>query len=207
MYAFIEGVLAERHPTAAVVNAHGVGYYVEISLHTYEQLANQQQVRLLTHLVVRDDAFMLYGFAHEAERRLFRMLIQVNGVGPNVARTMLSSLAPEEIEEAISRKDEALIRSVKGIGAKTAQRVVLELHDKIAALSDLPVGAPPSSAPTHADAPQERSSTQTRQEAITALVHLGYNRPAAEKAIQSIYQRHPELNTTEALIKMALKTL
>ncbi|MDX1784279.1 MAG: Holliday junction branch migration protein RuvA, partial [Aequorivita vladivostokensis] len=131
MITHIQGRLVEKNPTDVVIDCNGVGYFINISLHTFSDLPTSENVKLFTHLLVREDAHTLYGFSSVAEREIFRLLISVSGVGASIARTMLSSLAPEQVLDAIAQNDIATIQSVKGIGAKTAQRVILDLKDKI----------------------------------------------------------------------------
>ena len=131
MITQLQGRLVEKSPTDVVIDCHGVGYFVNISLHTFAQLPTSENVKLFTHLQVREDAHILYGFSSIVEREIFRLLISVSGVGASTARTMLSSLSPQQVTEAIASSDVATIQSVKGIGAKTAQRVLLDLKDKI----------------------------------------------------------------------------
>ena len=131
MITHIQGRLVERNPTDIVIDCNGVGYLINISLHTFSQLSNEENVKLFTHLQVREDSHTLFGFSSKEEREIFRLLISVSGVGASIARTMLSSLSPTQVMEAIAHNDLATIQSVKGIGSKTAQRVVLDLKDKI----------------------------------------------------------------------------
>ena len=131
MITHIQGKLVEKNPTDVVIDCNGVGYLLNISLHTYSQIPDQEALKLYTHLQVREDAHTLFGFASLAEREVFRLLISVSGIGANTARTMLSSLTPKQIREGIATEDVALIQSIKGIGAKTAQRVIIDLKDKI----------------------------------------------------------------------------
>ena len=131
MITHIRGRLVEKSPTAVVIDCNGVGYFINISLHTFSQLKDDESIKLLTHLQIKEDAHQLYGFATSMEREIFRLLISVSGIGPNTARTMLSSLTPKQIREGIAAEDVALIQSVKGIGLKTAQRVIIDLKDKI----------------------------------------------------------------------------
>lgn len=200
MYAFVEGVLESKTPTQAIVKAGGLGFAIEISLHTYDRLVEGSNIRLHTQLIVREDALTMYGFATLDERQLFRLLIGVSGIGPNLARTLLSSMTPTELRDAISRKEDALIRAVKGIGAKTAQRLVMELHDKIQSSEETePVSSQQASAAPAAGA--------EREEAVTALVMLGFQRAGAEKAVAQILRRHTSPPPVEEIIKQALKAL
>ncbi|MCQ2279681.1 MAG: Holliday junction branch migration protein RuvA [Bacteroidales bacterium] len=169
MIHHIKGVLIEKNPAYVVVEtAGGVGYFIHISLNTFSQLKEEQQVTLLTHYVVKEDAHVLYGFCEEAERALFRLLISVNGIGPNTACVILSALPPQELVNAIAAQDVRLIQSVKGIGAKTAQRLIIELKDKIA---------------KGAFEVSDNFSTNynnNKIEALSALVALGFAKNSAE---------------------------
>ena len=131
MITQIQGKLVEKHPTHVVIDCHGVGYEVHISLHTFGQLGAEENIRLYTHLQIREDAHTLFGFYEPLERGIFRLLISISGIGASIARTMLSSMTPQEVQQAIVNEDLAAIKAVKGIGLKTAQRVLIELKDKI----------------------------------------------------------------------------
>jgi len=137
MITHIQGKLTEKNPTHVVIDCNGVGYMLNISLHTYSQIPDIEQLKLYTHLQVKEDSHTLYGFSSLAERDIFRLLISVSGIGASIARTMLSSLTPKQVREGIASGDVALIQSVKGIGAKTAQRVILDLKDKILKIYDI----------------------------------------------------------------------
>lgn len=193
MIAHLQGRLVEKSPTEVVIECHGVGYSVNISLHTFSLLPDGENVKLYTHLQIKEDAHTLFGFAEKAERELFRMLISVSGVGAGIARTMLSSLEPKQVIQAIASGDAVTIQSIKGIGAKTAQRVVLDLKDKVLKLYDL----------------EEVSATgynTNKNEALSALEVLGFNKKLAEKAIDKIVKESPSA-TVETIIKLALKNL
>ncbi len=193
MIAHLQGRLVEKSPTEVVIECHGVGYSVNISLHTFSLLPDGENVKLYTHLQIKEDAHTLFGFAEKAERELFRMLISVSGVGAGIARTMLSSLEPKQVIQAIASGDSVAIQSIKGIGAKTAQRVVLDLKDKVLKLYDL----------------EEVSATgynTNKNEALSALEVLGFNKKLAEKAIDKIVKESPSA-TVETIIKLALKNL
>lgn len=195
MIAHLDGKLTTKTPTYVVLDCNGVGYMVHISLHTYEKLGADERVCLQTHLVIKEDSHTLFGFADESEKQLFILLISVNGVGPNTARLMLSSLKPADIKEAISTSNWALIKTVKGIGEKTAQKVVIDLKNKIKGGDDS-VG--------------ELSLVNTRnvlmEEALAALVMLGFSKNEAEKALVKIRQQNPQY-TVEELVKNTLKML
>ncbi len=193
MITHIQGRLVEKNPTDIVIDCNGVGYSINISLHTFSQLSSEEQVKLYTHLQVREDSHTLYGFSGKLEREIFRLLISVSGVGANIARTMLSSLTPEQVMDAIAHNDLATIQSVKGIGSKTAQRVVLDLKDKILKVYGL-------------DEVSSVSSNTNKNEALSALETLGFARKQAEKVCSTIVQNNPEASV-ETVIKLALKNL
>lgn len=189
----IKGQLLEKNPTNIVIDCNGVGYFIHISLHTYALIPSSEAIRLYTHLQVKEDSHTLYGFWEQSEREIFRLLISVSGVGASTARTMLSSLEPKQISEAIATGDVGTIQSIKGIGAKTAQRVILDLKDKIIKVS----GFDEVSAPV---------SNTSREEALSALETLGYTRKQSEKVVDRIVKEAPDA-TVESLIKLALKKL
>jgi holliday junction DNA helicase RuvA len=195
MITHIEGTLLEKTPTYAVIDCNGVGYFLNISLNTYSNLPNTNKVKLLAHLAIKEDAHTLYGFADEAERNLFRQLISVNGVGAGTARMMLSSLSPLEIQKAIVSGDVILLQRIKGIGLKSAQRIIIDLKDKLSkdSLIDLNLGA--------------TSGSKVREEALAALVMLGFAKPAAEKAVEKAIKSTEGELLVENLIKIALKNL
>lgn len=194
MIAHIDGKLVQKTPTYVVIDCGGVGYSINISLHTYEKISDSERLKLFTHLVIKEDSHTLYGFAEEEERTLFVQLISVSGVGPNTARLMLSSLKPNDIKQAITTSNWALIKTVKGIGEKTAQKVVIDLKNKIK--SD--------------DAVEGISLITTRnvlvEEALAALVMLGFSKNEAEKGLQKVRQQNPQY-TVEELVKNTLKIL
>jgi holliday junction DNA helicase RuvA len=193
MITHLEGRIVERNPTDVVIDCKGVGYFLNISLHTYSQLPNTENVKLFTHLQVREDAHTLYGFSSIIEREIFRLLISVSGIGANTARTMLSSLSPGQIKEAIANEDVVTIQSIKGIGAKTAQRVVLDIRDKILKVYGL-------------DDVSAVSSNTVKNEALSALETLGFARKQAIKACDMVLRENPKA-TVETIIKEALKNL
>ena len=193
MITHIQGRLAEKNPTDVVIDCNGVGYLLNISLHTYSQIPNQEQVKLFTHLQVKEDSHTLYGFSTLGERAIFRLLISISGIGASIARTMLSSLTPKQIREAIGTEDVALIQSIKGIGLKTAQRVVIELKDKILKAYDIDEGI-------------TFESNTNKDEALSALEVLGFGKKQSERVVDKIVASNPEANV-EAIIKEALKNL
>ncbi|MDG1824047.1 MAG: Holliday junction branch migration protein RuvA [Flavobacteriaceae bacterium] len=193
MITQLRGRLVEKSPTSVVIDCQGVGYLVNISLYTFGQLTDEENIQLFTHLQVREDAHTLYGFTTDLERQLFRLLIGISGIGANTARTMLSSLSPSEIGQAIQGEQVDVIQSVKGIGAKTAQRVVIELRDKI---QDVVADAGIPSV----------SSNTNREEALSALVVLGYQTKSCVKVIDELLSMDAEMSV-ERLIRNALNKL
>lgn len=193
MITQLRGRLVEKSPTSVVIDCHGVGYLVNISLFTYGQLKDDENIQLYTHLQVREDAHTLYGFSTDLERQLFRLLIGISGIGANTARTMLSSLSPSEIGQAIQNDQVNVIQSVKGIGAKTAQRVVIELRDKVqSVIADAGIPAV--------------SSNTNREEALSALVVLGYQTKSCVKILDELLSMDAEMSV-ERLIRNALNKL
>lgn len=194
MFDYIEGKLAFKSPAYAVIDVGGVGYHINISLNTYGKLGDVQRYKLYTWLHVKEDAHTLYGFADEGERRLFLHLVSVSGIGPNTARMMLSSITPEEIQDAIVKGHVPTIQRIKGIGPKSAQRLILELQDKLKKEGYQTLIAAPV-------------NHTVKDEALTALVMLGFARNAAEKVLDSEIKKQPEGLNVEQLIKAALKSL
>lgn len=194
MYDYIDGKLAFKCPTYVVVEAGGVGYHINISLNTYSALPQTERCKIYTWLHVKEDAHTLYGFADEGERRLFLHLISVSGIGPTTCRMMLSSITPVEIQNAIIQADVALIQRIKGIGAKSAQRIVLELQDKLKKEgSDSLISVP--------------QHNTIKDEALSALIMLGFGKQVAEKALDNAVKNATGDLTVEQMIKIALKNL
>lgn len=193
MITHIQGKLTEKNPTHVVIDCNGVGYMLNISLHTYSQIPNEENLKLYTHLQVKEDSHTLYGFSSLAEREIFRLLISVSGIGASIARTMLSSLAPKQIREGIASGDVPLIQSVKGIGAKTAQRVILDLKDKILKIYDI-------------DEVSVSKGNTNKNEALSALEVLGFVKKQAERVVDKIMVAQPDADV-ETIIKQALKNL
>ncbi|MGM0635551.1 MAG: Holliday junction branch migration protein RuvA [Bacteroidota bacterium] len=193
MITQLKGKLVEKNPTYVVIECHGVGYFVNISLHSFDLIPDQENITLYTHLHIREDAHTLYGFVEKPEREVFRKLISVSGIGASTARLMFSSLSPKEIIQAIAQGDVDTIKSVKGIGAKTAQRVIIDLKDKIDKVE------------TDSDILTFKSNTN-RDEALSALETLGYTKKQAEKVIAKIVKAEPDASS-ETIIKLALKNL
>ena len=193
MITQIKGKLVEKNPTDVVIECNGVGYQIHISLNTYSKISSNENLQLYTHLQVKEDSHTLYGFADKAEREIFRLLISVSGIGASIARTMLSSLEPVQIRDAIASSDVATIQSVKGIGAKTAQRVIIDLKDKILKIYDI-------------DEVFAKQDNTNKDEALSALEVLGFARKQAEKVVDNIVKTEPDLSV-ESIIKNALKNL
>lgn len=193
MITHLKGRLVEKNPTYVVIECAGVGYFVNISLHTFSKISDSENIQLYTHLQIKEDSHTLYGFAEISEREIFRLLLSVSGIGSNIARTMLSSLTPFQIRDAIACGDVPTIQSVKGIGAKTAQRVILDLKDKILKIYDL-------------DEVSQNSNNTNKEEALSALEVLGFVRRQSEKAVDKVLAQDPSLSA-EDIIKHALKNL
>lgn len=193
MITQIKGRLVEKTPTFVVVDCSGVGYLLHISLNTFSSIPDSEAITLYTHLSVKEDSHTLYGFINKTEREIFRLLISVSGVGPSIARTMLSSMSSEEIQQAIASENIPLIQSVKGIGAKTAQRVIIDLKDKILKTFDM-------------DTISFVQSNTSKDEALSALEVLGFNRKQSDKVLTAILKDNADA-TVELLIKKALKSL
>ena len=193
MITQIQGKLIEKSPTEVVIDCNGVGYLLNVSLNTFSNLPDSGTVLLYSYLSIREDAHTLYGFIDKTEREIFKLLISVSGVGPSIARTMLSSMTSEEIQKAIASENVAVIQGVKGIGAKTAQRVIVDLKDKILKTYDL------------GEVTVDSGNTN-KEEALSALEVLGFNRRLSEKVVTGILKTDPNA-TVEQIIKLALKNL
>ena len=198
MIHHLNGRLVEKHPTYAVVECGGVGYMVAISLTTFDRLGNDELVNILTHMVVREDAQLLYGFATESERQLFLQLIGVNGVGANTARLILSAMEPEVAAEAIASGDVDAMKRVKGIGAKTAQRIIVDLQDKVGVSGSSNQSAGANSAASH---------NTLKVDALGALTSLGFDKTKCNKVLDELLKKEGNSATLEGLIKAALREL
>jgi len=194
MFEYIDGKLTFKCPTYIVVETGGIGYHINISLNTYSSLGDAERCKVYTWVHIKEDAHTLYGFADEGERRLFLHLISVSGIGPNTGRMMLSSITPTEIQTAIVNGDLPLIQRIKGIGVKSAQRLVLELQDKLKKEGTGSLIAAPL-------------NNTVREEALSALLMLGFTRQPAEKAIDNAVKNGGMDLTVEGMIKIALKNL
>ncbi|CAI8253227.1 MAG: Holliday junction ATP-dependent DNA helicase RuvA [Flavobacteriales bacterium] len=193
MITQLNGRLVSKTPTTLVIDCGGVGYEVHISLHTFGQLPEDEHIRIYTHHQVREDAQTLYGFIAQVERSVFRLLLSVSGIGANTARTMLSSMTPHDVVQAIQSDNVAAIQSVKGIGAKTAQRVIVDLSDKVTGLLD------------EGEISTTSNNTQ-RDEALSALSVLGYPMKQTQKVVDTLLQAEPNM-PVERIIKNALNKL
>ena len=193
MITHIKGRLVEKAPTSVVIECNGIGYIINISLNTFSQIPDNENLKLYTHLQIKEDSHTLYGFYSIKEREIFRLLISVNGIGSSIARTMLSSISPNQIIEAISRENVSVIQSVKGIGSKTAQRVIIDLRDKILKVYDLDEGF-------------TSSNNTNKEEALSALEVLGINKKSSERLVDKIVLENPDFSV-ENIIKETLKNL
>ncbi len=193
MFEYIKGKLIEANPSCAIIDVSGIGYFISISLNTYSKLSGLEIVQLYVHQIIREDINQLFGFIDKAEREVFRLLISVSGIGPNTARIMLSSLSTDEIQKSILESDVNTLKSIKGIGLKTAQRVIVDLKDKIGKLE------------TNSDFSIFDNNT-IKDEALSALVMLGFNKKAAEKVVENIVKNNKSIDV-EDLVKQSLKLL
>lgn len=193
MITQIRGKIIEKNPTEVVIDCNGVGYLLHISLNTFSSLPNEDNTTLYTYLSIREDAHTLFGFIDKTEREIFKLLISVSGVGPSIARTMLSSMTSKEIQNAIASENVRVIQSVKGIGAKTAQRVIVDLKDKILKTFDI-------------DEVSLKTNNTNKDEALSALEVLGYHKKQSEKIVNAILKDNSDA-TVEVIIKLALKNL
>ena len=193
MISHLSGKLVSKSPTSLVVECNGIGYEVNISLNTYSRIIDSEQIKIYTHLQIREDSHSIFGFFDELERSVFRLLISVSGIGANTARTMLSSMPPNKVIESIQSDNVVAIQSIKGIGAKTAQRVIIDLKDKVLNLAD------------HKEFNVSPNNTQ-REEALSALSVLGYPIKQTQRIVDSLINAEPDM-PVERIIKNALNKL
>lgn len=193
--AYLNGIITHKTPAFIYVECNGVGYHVNISLNTFSKLENLDKVKIWTYLNVREDEQSLYGFYDDEERTLFVLLISVSGIGPNTARVILSYMSPDELKKAIIQENDFALGKVKGIGPKTAKRIILDLKDKVIRESGEQTPGPIT------------SGNRVREEAVAALSALGFPKPAVEKAIKAVIDKQPEVQVVEELIKLALKQM
>ena len=196
MYEYISGTVAEATPAYAVIDAGGVGYYLHISLETFSAVEHAQNARLYVHYIVREDAQILYGFATKVEGEFFRHLISVSGVGGNTARMILSTYSPRELQGIITSGNAVLLKNVKGLGLKTAQKIIVELSGKLTALFDGDAGPLPVAG----------NGDAVYDEATAALVMLGFPKAASDKVVRAILKEQPDISVEET-VRMSLKRL
>lgn len=197
MISYIKGAIAFKSPTYIIVETAGIGYHINVSLHTYAQIEKAETVKILIYQHIKEDSNTLYGFAEEVERSLFKYLISVSGIGPNTAQLVLSGMQADEVRAAIIGEDDKAFSRVKGIGPKTAKRIILDLKDKIikdSGEAPLPISG-------------GASNNKLREEALSALVALGFNKIGVQKTLNKILRGQPNIGSVEALIKAALKQL
>ena len=194
MYEYLNGKLIEKNPAYAIIDCQGIGYFVNISLNTYSAIQDKEDCKLFIHFRVREDAHILYGFADVFERNVFRNLLNVSGIGASTARMILSALNPNEVIDAIARGDVSLLKSVKGIGLKSAQRIIVDLKGK------LDISGEDTSILSFAH-------NSLKEEALSGLVVLGFSKQLSEKAIEKALKAHPETERVEQLIKEVLKLI
>jgi Holliday junction DNA helicase RuvA len=193
MIHHLKGKLVEKNPTHVIIECGGVGYFVNISLNTFSKLPEQENISVFTHLQVKEDSHTLFGFVEKSEREIFRLLLSVSGIGSSIARTMLSSMSPSQVRDAIANGDVATIQAVKGIGAKTAQRVILDLRDKVLKVYDI-------------DELSLSINNTNKDEALSALEVLGFARKQSERVVDKVLSQDASLSV-ENIIKLALKNL
>ncbi|WP_282074561.1 Holliday junction branch migration protein RuvA [Maribacter aquivivus] len=193
MIHHLRGKLVEKNPTHVIIECGGVGYFVNISLNTFSKLPEQENISVFTHLQVKEDSHTLFGFVEKSEREIFRLLLSVSGIGSSIARTMLSSMSPSQVRDAIANGDVASIQAVKGIGAKTAQRVILDLRDKVLKVYDI-------------DELSLSINNTNKDEALSALEVLGFARKQSERVVDKVLSQDTSLSV-ENIIKLALKNL
>jgi holliday junction DNA helicase RuvA len=193
MIHHLKGRLVEKNPTHVVIECGGVGYFVNISLHTFSKITDVETIQLFTHLQVKEDSHTLFGFSEKSERKIFRLLLSVSGIGSSTARTMLSSMSPIQVRDAIATGNVVAIQAIKGIGAKTAQRVILDLKDKVLKIYDI-------------DEVSTISNNTNKDEALSALEVLGFIRKQSEKIVDKVLSQDASLSV-EDIIKLSLKNL
>lgn len=194
MINHLNGRLIEKHPSHVIIECNGVGYFVNISLTTFDKIGSQENLKLYTYLSIREDAHTLFGFAEEDERVMYKQLVSVSGIGPSTAIIILSALGPSKLKEALLNEEVAILQSIKGIGGKTAQRMVVELKDKMEKDTEiqLHIGG---------------SQRELKNEAIAALQVLGFDRKRIEKTVDRILKKYPDVTLVEQLIKSVLKEM
>lgn len=193
MITYIKGRLIEKSPTKIIVESHGIGYEINISLNTYEQISDDENIKIFTHLQRKEDSDILFGFSSQSERSIFQQLISISGIGPSTARTILSSISAVEMQEAVWAEDVERIKSIKGIGLKTAQRLIIELKDKVELFDKK-------------DIDLSSQNLDIKKEALLALSVLGFNKSKSEKIVSKLYFENKDIELQE-LIKRSLNKL
>jgi len=193
MITYIKGRLIEKSPTKIIVESHGIGYEINISLNTYEQISDDENIKIFTHLQRKEDSDILFGFSSQSERSIFQQLISISGIGPSTARTILSSISAAEMQEAVWAEDVERIKSIKGIGLKTAQRLIIELKDKVELFDKK-------------DIDLSNQNLDIKKEALLALSVLGFNKSKSEKIVSKVYFENKDIELQE-LIKRSLNKL
>ena len=193
MITYIKGRLIEKSPTKIIVESHGIGYEINISLNTYEQISDDENIKIFTHLQRKEDSDILFGFSSQSERSIFQQLISISGIGPSTARTILSSISAVEMQEAVWAEDVERIKSIKGIGLKTAQRLIIELKDKVELFDKK-------------DIDLSNQNLDIKKEALLALSVLGFNKSKSEKIVSKLYFENKDIELQE-LIKRSLNKL
>jgi Holliday junction DNA helicase RuvA len=193
MITYIKGRLIEKSPTKIIVESHGIGYEINISLNTYEQISDDENIKIFTHLQRKEDSDILFGFSSQSERSIFQQLISISGIGPSTARTILSSISAVEMQEAVWAEDVERIKSIKGIGLKTAQRLIIELKDKVELFDKK-------------DIDLSNQNLDIKKEALLALSVLGFNKSKSEKIVSKVYFENKDIELQE-LIKRSLNKL
>lgn len=193
MYEYIQGKIVQKNPAFAVIDINGLAYHIHISLNTYEHIQGKDECKLLLHLSIKEDQHSLYGFWDEGERSLFRSLLTVSGIGNNTAMIVLSSLKTSELVHAIITGNVSLLKSIKGVGPKTAQRMVIELQDTLRKKGDLPVVSRPF-------------ADSAFDESVRALTMLGFKKIEAERVVMKVNKEHPDISAVEDIIKLSLKS-
>ena len=194
MINHLNGRLIEKHPSHLIIECNGVGYFVNISLNTYDKISSDEHIKIFTYLSIREDAHTLYGFAEESERVMYKNLVSVSGIGPSTAIVILSALGPSKLKEALLNEEVAILQSIKGIGGKTAQRMVVELKDKMEKDDKIQLTI-------------DDSQGEMKSEAMAALQVLGFDRKRIEKTVDRMIKKYPEVDQVETLIKNVLKEM
>ena len=198
MYEYIKGTLTEKNPTYVIIETHDIGYYINISLNTFSRIQSLSEAKLYTYLYIREDIRMLFGFASKEERSIFELFLGISGIGPNTARLVISSMTPDQIIEAVTNEDDIAFKNVKGIGAKTAKRIIIDLKDKVRQIEGSEIGSELGT--------MTKSSSSAEEEAREALMTLGFPRNKVQQSLSKV-KKWETAKTVEDYIKQALKLL